>query len=363
MKIECPGCHKIYNIPDARLPIGRKIAFPCPKCKARIQLDLRSKKLDDVNSSKPAISKTEQPDKSAPSINDTEKPLRGADLKMRILQNLKELPSMPQVVIKAQEVMGNQKAGAKELAAVLETDQAIATYILKIANSAYYGLSGKISSIQHASVMLGYKTLEEIITVAGSSKLLDKILKGYDLSSGDLWHHSLAVAFGSRIIAKKSNPNLEKDSFSAGLIHDIGKLMLNEYVFERKENFEEFMEYGKKAYDKAEKHIFGFDHAEIGYEICKYWHIPSALCAAIRYHHNPFKSQGHDLAYIVYMANIITHIADSIETMSGIDKSLDVMMYMIDDRAMEFLNFKQEDISDIMDEITESMEKMKEKME
>ncbi|HBF43870.1 MAG TPA: hypothetical protein DDW42_09660 [Desulfobacteraceae bacterium] len=358
MKIECPGCHKVYNIPDERLPKGKKLALTCPNCKSRIKLDLRSKPTRHVSTTLPESPTKGSQKKATTPKSHREKEVRSQDLKNRIFRTLKDLPSMPQVVAKAQEIIANPTSGVRQLSNVLETDQAIATKVLKIANSAYYGLSGRVSSIQHASVVLGYKTLEEIIIVAGSSTILDKTLKGYELGAGDLWRHSLAVAFGSRIIAGMRHQELKNDAFSAGLIHDVGKLVLDAYVHEKKDAFEEFMQYGRETFLNAEKHILGFDHSEIGFEICKHWHIPEALSMAIRYHHHPSRSHKHELAYIVYTADSIIHMADAIANMNGVEKSIDVMMYQIDDRAMEFLNLQKEDIISIIDNVTKSIEKI-----
>jgi HD-like signal output (HDOD) protein len=120
---------------------------------------------------------------------------------------------------------------------LLESDQAIATKVLKLANSAYYGLKGKVSSIRHASSLLGYNIIGQLISMAGSSSLMGKTLAGYELDSEGTWHHSLLTASASRIIALRKNPDLENDAFSAGLIHDVGKLVLDRYVADRKDDF------------------------------------------------------------------------------------------------------------------------------
>jgi HD-like signal output (HDOD) protein len=105
--------------------------------------------------------------------------------------------------------------------------------------------------------------------VAGSSGFLNKTLKGYGLDSKIFWRHSLAVAFGSKFIAGRVRPELENDAFVAGLIHDAGKIMLDQHIFERKATFEEFMKDGHQSFLRAEKEILGFDHSEIGSEVCK----------------------------------------------------------------------------------------------
>jgi len=265
------------------------------------------------------------------------------------------LPVMPQIVLKAQEVMADPNSSMKDLARIIETDQGIVTRTLLLANSAYYGLAGKVISIQHASVLLGNETLGEIIVMAGTSGFLNKTLTGYEVDSKVFWRHSLAVAFGSRFIAGKGHPELKNDAFVAGLIHDAGKIMLDQHIFERKAAFEGFMRDGLQPFLKAEKEILGFDHSEIGSEVCKTWGIPEPLTVAVRYHHNPSLSGGDMLAYIV-------HVANSMVLMGGFGTGIDDEMYPIEDGAMEFVGLEPGDGEDIMREVTESVERIGEEL-
>jgi len=262
---------------------------------------------------------------------------------------------MPQTVFKVREVIADPSSSFKELSEVLGTDQAMATRVLRIANSTYYGLSGKISSIQQASIVLGHNTLGELMTMAGTSGLLGNKLEGYGLEAGDLWRHSLGVAFGSKIIANKKNPASANDAFTAGLIHDAGKLILDRHILERKEAFEEFMADGQQSFLSAEKQILGFDHSEIASEVCKSWRVPQTLTTAIRYHHYPSRSHGDTLTYIV-------HMADTIAMMTGLGLGIDGLLYQMDHKAMEFVGLQEEDISNIMDEVADSVEKIAEQM-
>jgi HD-like signal output (HDOD) protein len=334
--------------------MGKEIAFPCPDCKGTIEVDPISKSAQE--GSPPSGSKQkEQPKASGSAVHSAEKQSGGEALKKRILRTVDDLPPMPQTVFKVREIIGDQKSSFKELAETLELDQAMAARVLKIANSAYYGLSGKVSSIQHASVVLGHKTLGELMTMAGTSGILDNRLEGYGLEAGDLWRHSLGVAFGSKIIATKKSPALANDAFTAGLIHDAGKLILDKHVLERKEAFQEFMVDGKQSFLVAEKEILGFDHSEIASEACKSWHVPQSLTMAIRYHHYPSQSQGDKLAYVV-------HAADTIAMMTGLGLGMDGLLYKMDNEAMEFLALQERDITDIMAEVVESVGNIAEQM-
>ena len=345
MRAECTHCHKVYEIPDERLPAGKKVKFPCPSCKEVVELDLRANEAGQVDSPPSVSSKDSGKDTTI-----------GEALKRKILRTVGDLPPMPQAVTKARKILANPTSSFKDLAIVLVTDQAIATRILKMANSAYYGLSNKVSSIQQASVVLGYKTLAELVTMASTSKLMSKTLKGYGLEAGALWQHSLAVAFGARFIANKKDPALSDDAFAAGLIHDAGKLVLDGYILERKQAFEEFMADGQESFLTAEKEILGFDHAEIAFEICKGWNVPEDMTIGIRYHHHPSWSEANTLSSIL-------HVADGIAMMSGLGTGIDALSYTIDHGAMELLGLESQALSKIMTQVVASVQKTMEEFQ
>lgn len=334
MRIECPNCDRVYNIPDERIPKEQGIAFPCPACGGIISIDLRARSSKDGS---PASPKNDLP--------------RGEALKARILKTVQDLPPMPQSILKAREIMRDPHSSFGDIAAALETDQALATKVLKLANSPYYGCAGKVSSLKQASVVLGVKTLEEMIAVAGTSRFIGKDLEGYQLGAGDLWHHSLGVAVGAKIIANRRNPAIAGDAFTAGLIHDVGKLALAPYLLERKEVFDAFMAKGNESFLRAEKQILGFDHGEVASELCKRWNVPDNLTAPIRYHHSPSRAQGNELVYMV-------HLADIIAMMSGLGAGVDGMFYEMDDRSLEFLGLQEEEMNGIMIEVVESVQEI-----
>lgn len=348
MKITCHNCQKSYNIPDDKLPQGKKVVFPCPKCKSQIDLDLRD--TPDAGQDAAAAAQAE------PDAQDQE------GLKKRVLKRLDELPPMPQIVFKAHEIIDDPNSNTSELSDLIETDQAIATRVLKMANSAYYGMSGQVSSIQHASVVLGYKSLGELITLAGASSLLSNKMFGYNMDPGFLWTHAMFVGFASKTIASAKDKELENDAFSAGLIHDVGKLLLDRPIVNRKKLFEEYMESGDRTFLSAERKILGFDHAEMGFEICTFWKIPESLGTAIRFHHDPSESSGDLLSYIVYMANTIANMYESLSMVGEIESSLEGVMYMLDDSAMEFLDLDEQKIREIMFESKVSVEKISQDM-
>lgn len=336
MKIRCPHCSKEYTIPDERLKALRSaVTIACPSCRGGIDI---------------SPGQGRDPSAPAPPAARGEDHGDGSGLKERILGSLKDLPPMPQVAQKAREVMAKPTSSFSDLAKVIEADQAIVARVLKIANSPYYGLSGKVSSVRHAAVVLGSKTLMEMLNLACSSEILGQTLAGYDLEAGDLWTHSLGVAAGAQILALRVKPELEQDAFSAGLIHDAGKIILDPYIRERKQAFRDFVSKSSETFLNAERHILGFDHAELAAEACRIWQIPAHIAKAIRHHHDPAQSQADPLSFIV-------HTADAVAMMSGIGAGLDGMLYALHPEAVSFLKLKPDDLSSLMGRIAEFVDK------
>jgi len=350
MKVNCPECQKAFEIPREHLQkYDKQIAFPCPACqKGRIKIEL------DSVSGRPASEQALKLKKKNFPVNsskDSQQPLRGMALKRMVLQRLEDLPPMPQIVLRARKIMADQTAGISELVDLLQKDQSIVTKVLRLSNSAYYGLSGKISTVQHAAVLLGQKTLNEVITMAGVSDLIGKELPGYGMDAGDLWRHSLAVGFGAQYLADRLKPKLSNDAFVAGLIHDGGKIILDEYVLQRKAEFETFLADGEQTYLEAEKALLGVDHSEIAADICKKWILPEGIHHPIRWHHRPSGSGGSDLA-------LFLHVADYFAKMSGMGTGLEDLRYQVEESAIETLGYQEEELDSLLVDVMESVDKI-----
>lgn len=351
MRIVCPSCKKVYKIPREKLPRKKKITFPCPACKSTIKLDLGAIPKQEESLSVSRTEKNIQPPKSISTKHWNKKQPSGIKLKYGLLRTMGDLPAMPQIVTKIQELMADPNSSMEMMSDLIKIEPSIAANVLKLANSAYYGFSGKVSSIQRALVLLGIKTIRDVVIMSGISGFLNKTLKGYGVNSGNMWKHSIAVAMGSKIIAKKIRPELENDVFFAGIIHDIGKIILDQHVYERKDDFDAFMKDGKNTFLYAEKQILGLDHPEMAAEFCEKWKIPERQILAVRFHHYPSRSNGNELAYIL-------HIADSISIMCGLGIGEDAELYHMEDGAMDFMGFKEEMVSRIMSEVLEAVEKI-----
>ena len=260
------------------------------------------------------------------------------------MESIKRIPPMNQVIDKARRIIENPASSLDELATIVEKDQALAINVLKIANSAYYRRLTAVPSIKEAVVVLGVDTLDELITIACVSPHLQKRLKGYDIQADAVWWHSLASASGARIIARMTDSSFENEAFTAGLIHDVGKLVLDPYVYERMDSFIEHMSDDQVTFYDAEKLVLGFDHAEIAEKICIKWNIPKEITTAIKYHHNPWESGSNELSYIVHASDQIAAWAE----LGAEDLLLD-----LSDQLSEKLGLKTDDIEQVMVEAAE----------
>ena len=351
MRIECPNCRRVSTISsDLIVTQKRSLELSCSICKADIHVQL-SQPAEILPDKALENSFGDCPTGLTSKAVETEENFKITALKSKILRSLVELPPMPNIILKAREIMEDSDSSLKDLAGVIEHDQAIVARVLALANSAYYGLSGLVSSIQHASILLGQKTLGELITIAASSKLLSQKLKGYQLNPGDLWKHSLAVALGSRIIAEKKDSEWVDDAFIAGLLHDAGKIILDPYIMDCKKAFKKALENGQPTFIEAEKEILGFDHAEVMSRAIRFWRYPENQSTAIRYHHHPLRSGNSELAFIV-------HLADFAAKAAGFNSEDRVSPPQIDPQTLSYLGFQKQDLSHIIAEIAASVDKL-----
>ena len=276
-------------------------------------------------------------------LADESSQINGPSLKSAILQKMKDLPTNLQTVVKAKKMLAAGDSDFEALERILETDQSMAANILKIANSPYYGLSGKISSLKHSISMLGRKTLSQVIALAGTGKFLNHPLKGYSLTAQEVRGHSLAVGFGARSLAKLINPAEEEDAFIAGLLHDAGKIMLNPYVDERQLVPETG---GQGGISDLEKRVLGYDHAGLAADVFSQWLFPAGIVDAIRFHHTADQAGDRELAYILNAADMLAKVKQD-------DIPIYEVISVLNEKVSDFLGLEQEDAAAIFNEMKE----------
>lgn len=290
MKFDCPKCQKPYKLSDDFIPSSPKVIFPCRRCDHEIILLFS----EDGNSRGDfrlgEAAKDEKPDK----------------LVIKVIDHIKRIKPLPHVVLKARKMLNDEDATLSDISTLIETDPAMATRVLRFANSAYYGMQGKVASLKHAAHILGFTQIAQMFEIVGSAEMLGSKLKGYGFDALVLWRHSLFTASAARQIAETVNPALEHEAFTSALIHDVGKIVLDPFVLDKKSLFAKKMEEKKSSMLFVERELLGIDHAQAGYAVCRTWHLPSILSNAILYHHTPEKdSATPTLSTILSVANIL----------------------------------------------------------
>ena len=203
-----------------------------------------------------------------------------------ILESIDKLPPFPEVARRVLELSRDDDVDYKDIINVIKYDEAITANCLKLCNSSYFGLCVKVFSIDQAVVILGLKNIL-MIALANSKELSDysKAQEGYSFSAGELWRHSVTSAIISQLLVKKID--LQEDSvlFTAALLHDVGKIVLNNYIDKDMGNLIELAQKEKLSLIEAEREVFGIDHAELGGIITENWQFPSMLSKSIKNHH------------------------------------------------------------------------------
>ena len=219
------------------------------------------------------------------------------------------LPTLPVVINNIIVTARSDKSSAKDLANFIVNDQAISARVLRIANSAYYGMSKEIDSISHAIVVIGFKEIISLSLGMGIFSALSKKGDDVPIDITELWKHSIGVGFAARKISKKVRKIADESTILIGLLHDIGKIVFclhfpDEYAEVLKKTSNE-----QTPLYKIENECLGLDHAELAYLLIKQWNFPTNLIQPVRYHHNlsVCPKEWVDMAMIVNLANFICH--------------------------------------------------------
>jgi putative nucleotidyltransferase with HDIG domain len=214
------------------------------------------------------------------------KRLKEDNIPENIRLKVSSFPSMPQAAVKLRNLFKKDDVPIDEIENILRQDPGFSANILRLANSAHFGLSSKVGSLKQAVMLLGLKRFEQIAISAYMNNTMDKPVEGYDLPPGILWLHSIAVATTAEALAKFFKIDYSYDVFTPALLHDMGKLILGKFVKEESKQIESIVERGESLV-RAEHMVLGTDHAEIGALILQNWSFPNDIVDAVRWHHDP----------------------------------------------------------------------------
>jgi putative nucleotidyltransferase with HDIG domain len=222
-----------------------------------------------------------------------------------IISDVRSFPSMSGLAVKVLKLIDDPDSTASKIEELLRYDPGITANILKLTNSAYFGLSTRIGSVRQAIVLLGWKRLGKLVVTSCVNAILDKPVPGYDLPSGELWRHSIAVSVTAELLAKELGITADDEIFTAALLHDLGKLVLGNYVKEDLQAIETAAGEGI-PFQIAERQVLGTDHAEVGARLLESWSFPELLVNSVRWHHDPDGSkEPSTIIDLVHVANVL----------------------------------------------------------
>lgn len=236
----------------------------------------------------------------------------------KILSRIDRLPALPGVVSEVLEITSDINFDSRKLVAVVALDPGITINVLRRANSAYFGLAQKVSTLQQALLRIGVTDLVDIAISSGVVTLLDADLEGYQAPRGALWRHSLAAALIARSLAKTLKFPQATEVYTAALLHDVGKIILSAFVAEDMAAIEDLMARERWPMIDAERKVLGVDHAQLGGMAAKRWKLGDAIGTAIRYHHRPEDATpSRDFANLVSLSN---YLANSLGVNCGLEE-------------------------------------------
>jgi putative nucleotidyltransferase with HDIG domain len=226
----------------------------------------------------------------------------------QVISNIRNLPTPPIVFHQIQKVIKDPKVNASHIAAILAEDPAMSVKVLKLTNSAFYGLSREVESVKQAVVIVGLEAIKNLVL---SASVLDMFKGKVDPEFQEkYWRHSLAVAFCSRLLANKCREKgiVDPDAaFSGGLLHDIGKVVIGCFMPDEFKKYAAARAEDKESMThKVEERVLGYDHAQVGAGLAVHWKLPHKVVDAVTYHHYPEACAESDpIVHIVHVANYI----------------------------------------------------------
>ncbi len=258
----------------------------------------------------------------------------------KLVNNASKLISLPEVALRVNQIANDPHSTADDMAAVITQDPALVVRMLRIANSAYYGLSNEVETITRAVAILGTNKIRDLVLSSSASEAFDGIPNDL-ISMQDFWHHSLYCGLLAQILAKKSKKIHKESIFIAGLLHDIGQLLMFNQLPEKSHESILLLMEGTEDLEtyEAERHIFGFDHMQVGAALIKSWKLAPVLEECIEFHHEPQNAKEFPAEVaLINIANAVAVMAD-FDSMSEEDE-----IPMINPISWELTGLSKEDL-------------------
>ncbi|MDR1037336.1 MAG: HDOD domain-containing protein [Deltaproteobacteria bacterium] len=262
------------------------------------------------------------------------------------VRRIKNLPTVPGIVAKISRIVENPETSVAEVGRLISQDQVLSAKVLRMANSAFFGMSRKISSIPQALVILGFEVVKGLVLTSSVFDMIQKSMAG-------LWEHSIGCAAASGVIASHLGRDDAEEVLVAGLLHDLGKVVLALNLPEEMRLVQEKVESEDIRFYEAEGLVLDFDHAEIGQWLAEHWNLPESIAEPMRLHHRPEK------AVLKPEWTAIVHMADIMVRAKGFGHAGDDMVPPVSQRAWEILGLRKTDFLPILEKLDPKLAALK----
>lgn len=269
-----------------------------------------------------------------------------------ILARVRAIDRIPAAVEEVVTMLGDPQADYGRLSEVIETDPGLTLNILRLANTPLFGGVAQIESVRQAVVQLGADRVLQMAIAIGIAPRAVKPVRGYGLEQGELLRHSLAVGVGAEALAKELGITPPTHTFTAGLLVNIGKMVMGEFLELDEEAIIAMAHEEMVPFEEAEQRILGISHSEVGAVLLKYWGIPESIITVVRYHLRPEDYPQDDMAL-----NLV-HMGDIIARMTGIGLGLDGMAIAPSVVVAGRLNLTAEAMENVMIHVAEETDGM-----
>lgn len=264
------------------------------------------------------------------------------------IAEVSEIATLPEVTVKIIHIVENPKSTARDLHDVIKNDPALSARILKVVNSAFYGLPGQIASIDRAIVLLGLSAVKNIAIAASMTHLFSGGASIEGFSGAEVWRHSIAVGVASRMISTAQGHPTVEESFLAGMMADLG-LLVERQLFTKQlaEVVAQFAEEGGD-YCLLEQEVIGANHQAFGMALATKWRFPQPLCTTIGYHHKPW-----DLAEVNRALPAVVHVASTLACRAQIGFCAGSTHTTFDPMVLKAVRIAEDQIEDVFTRLPE----------
>lgn len=226
-----------------------------------------------------------------------------------IIATIEQIPTLPEVAGEVLAALNEEEVHIEKVTRLIESDPALATQILKVANSPFTGTISTVSSVSHAIVILGLGEVRSLLLVFAVQKFFQQS-KGEQVYRKRIWNHSIIASHIARFLGRHFQCDADDTLFLSALIHDVGKIVADQYFHDEFRHIIDYIESNHTTFSKAEKEILGAAHYQIGAKLLQQWSFPRQVIMQVFHHHAPWQEQNFFKgAAIVYLANIFAKLA------------------------------------------------------